>query len=194
MAVRYIRRTLKITGFIIGILVALLFGFHLWFTAHAKGIIEDLVESRSKGKINLKIEKLRFGYFSNKIEIEKAVFVNTDTSVSSRSYRFSIDKLKMKGKGLIPLLFSKELLIDTLSLSNPVIEVNRIKETDITGKRKDISIPEEMGKIYSSIQDAIEVLQVKNLSLRMPHSFYPIQQNPDKSLFISATCNLILII
>src|SRR5690606_31093190 len=71
----------------------------------------------------------------------------------------------MKGKGLIPLLFSKELLIDTLSLSNPVIEVNRIKETDITGKRKDISIPEEMGKIYSSIQDAIEVLQVKKFKL-----------------------------
>jgi len=165
LAVRYIRKTLKITGFIIGILAVLLFGFHLWFRAHAKGIIEDLVESRSKGKINLKIEKLRFGYFSNKIEIDKAVFVNTDTSASSRSYRFSIDKLKMKGKGLIPLLFSKELLIDTLSLSNPVIEVNRIKETDIAGERKDISIPEEMGKIYSSIQDAIEVLQVKKFKL-----------------------------
>lgn len=161
MPVRFIRRTLKITGIIIGILAALAFGFHLWFRAHAREIIEDLVKSRSKGKINLKIEKLRFGYFSNKIEIEKAVFVNTDSAINSTSYRFSIDKIRMKGKGLIPLLFSKELFIDTLSLTNPVIEVNRIKEIDKAGKRKDVSIPEEMGKIYSSIQDAIEVLQVK---------------------------------
>jgi hypothetical protein len=145
----------------IGILAVLALGFHLWFRAHAIEIIEDLVESRSKGKISLKIEKLRFGYFSNKIEIEKAVFVNTDSGSTSTSYRFSIDKIRMKGKGLIPLLFSKELFIDTLSLTNPVIEVNRLREVDKAGKRKDISIPEEMGKIYSSIQDAIEVLQVK---------------------------------
>lgn len=163
MPVRFIKRTIKVTFIIIGILAVLAFGFHLWFRAHAKDIIEALVESRSKGKIKLKIEKLRFGYFSNKIELEKAVFLNTDTTATS--YRFYIEKLKMKGKGLIPLLFSKELLIDSLSLMNPVIEVNRVNMADKTGNRKEISIPEEMGKIYSSIQDAINVLQVKKFKL-----------------------------
>lgn len=110
MPVRFIKRTIKITGIIIGILAVLALGFHLWFRAHAKGIIEDLVESRSKGKINLKIEKLRFGYFSNKIELEK-LFFNTDSASTATSYKFYIDKLKMKGKGLIALYSVKNYLL-----------------------------------------------------------------------------------
>lgn len=180
MPVRFIRKTIKITGFIIGILAALLLGFHLWFRAHAKDIIEDLVASRSKGKINLKIQKLRFGYFSNKIELEKAVFFNTDSVATSTSYRFYIDKLKMKGKGLIPLLFSKELFIDSLSLINPVIEVNRVITADKPDKKKEISIPEEMGKIYSSIQDAITVLQVKKFQLENATFILANKTEPDQ--------------
>lgn len=180
MPVRFIKRTIKITGIIIGILAVLALGFHLWFRAHAKGIIEDLVESRSKGKINLKIEKLRFGYFSNKIELEKAVFFNTDSASTATSYKFYIDKLKMKGKGLIALLFSKELFIDSLSLTNPVIEVNRVSMADKSGKRKEISIPEEMGKIYSSIQDAINVLQVKKFQLENATFILANKTEPDQ--------------
>lgn len=180
MPVRFIKRTIKITGIIIGILAVLALGFHLWFRAHAKEIIEDLVESRSKGKINLKIEKLRFGYFSNKIELEKAVFYNTDSAATATSYKFYIDKLKMKGKGLIALLFSKELFIDSLSLTNPVIEVNRVSMADKSGKRKEISIPEEMGKIYSSIQDAINVLQVKKFQLENATFILANKTEPDQ--------------
>lgn len=180
MPVRFIKRTIKITGIILGILAVLALGFHLWFRAHAKGIIEDLVESRSKGKISLKIEKLRFGYFSNKIELEKAVFFNTDSVATATSYKFYIDKLKMKGKGLIALLFSKELFIDSLSLSNPVIEVNRVSTANKSEKRKEVSIPEEMGKIYSSIQDAINVLQVKKFQLENATFILANKTEPDQ--------------
>lgn len=78
-ATRSGKKILKITGIILGILIILLTGFHFWFQAHAKGMIEDLVESKSNNKLKLKIKKLRFSYFSRKIEIENAVFISTDT-------------------------------------------------------------------------------------------------------------------
>jgi hypothetical protein len=84
------KKLLKITGISFGILLVLLIGFHFWFQAHAKDIIEDLVESQSNGKVKLKIGKLRFSYFSRKIEMDKVVFYNTDTISGSSETRFQL--------------------------------------------------------------------------------------------------------
>ncbi|MFZ1329626.1 MAG: hypothetical protein WAW27_11405, partial [Chitinophagaceae bacterium] len=72
-------KILKITGISLAILMLLLVGFHFWFKAHALHLLEDMVSSKSKGKVKLKIEKLRFNYFTRKIDLEKAIFYNTDT-------------------------------------------------------------------------------------------------------------------
>ncbi len=157
------KKILKITGISLGILLVLLTCFHFWFKAHAKGLIEDLVESKSNGKLKLKIKKFHFSYFSKKIEIEKAVFYTTDTLNATTAYRFSIEKMKLKAKAILPIVFKKQILIESIILLNPHIEVARLRAADKTGKKekKDISIPEEIGKVYTSIQDALQVLQVK---------------------------------
>lgn len=160
------KKILKITGISLGVLLVLLIGFHFWFKAHAREIIEDLVESRSKGKVRLKIEKLHFNYFSRKIELEKAVFYNTDTATANTAYRFSVDRIKLEAKAILPIVFKKQLLIDSLNLLSPHIQVTRLRagnKPDST--KKDVSIPEEMGKIYTSIQDALQVLQVKRFQI-----------------------------
>lgn len=167
-ATRSGKKFLKIISSCIGILIVLLIGFHFWFQAHAKGLIEDLVASKSHNKLKLKIEKLRFNYFSSKIQIEKAVFFSTDTISSGTAYRFEVDKIKLETKSIYPIIFRKQILIDSLTLENPLIEVTRLrskikKEAKI---ERDISIPEEMGKIYTSIQDALEMLEIKRFKLK----------------------------
>ena len=161
------KKLLKGTAIFFGILLVLLIGFHFWFQAHAKEIIEDLVESQSNGKVKLKIGKLRFSYFSKKIEMEKVVFYNTDTISGSTTTRFSVDKMKLQAKAILPIVFKKQILIDSLTLLSPHIQVTRLRATDTTGKknRKDVSIPEEIGKVYSSIQDALQVLNVKRFQI-----------------------------
>ncbi len=159
------KRILKIMGISLGVLLVLLIGFHLWFKAHAKEIIEDLVESRSNGKLRLKIGKLHFNYFSRKFELEKAVFYNTDTATANTAYRFSVDKMKVQAKAILPIVFKKQLLIDSLHLFGPHIEVTRLRAADKPDSSKEVSIPEEMGKIYRSIQDALQVLQVKRFQI-----------------------------
>ncbi len=161
------KRLFRIAGIILGILIVLLTAFHFWFKAHAKGLIEDLVESKSHGKIKLKIGKFSFNYFSKNMELDNAVFYNTDTATGSTAYRFSVEKIKLKAKAILPIVFRKRILIDSLNLIRPTIEVTRLRVIDKPGKKakQDVSIPEEMGKVYSSIQDALVVLQVKRFQI-----------------------------
>lgn len=166
-ATRSGKKILKITGIILGILIILLTGFHFWFQAHAKGMIEDLVESKSNNKLKLKIKKLRFSYFSRKIEIENAVFISTDTLTTGTAYRFAVDKIKLQAKAVLPIIFQNQLQIDSLSLLSPHIEVTRLRarEKQKQVEKNDVSIPEEMGKIYSSIQDALQLLEIKRFQI-----------------------------
>jgi len=166
-AKRLRKKLLKGTAIFLGILLVLLIGFHFWFKAHAKQILEDMVQSKSNGKLKLKIEKLRFNYFSRRIELEKAVFYNTDTVSGISAYRFSVDRMQLRVKALLPLVFKKQILIDSLTLQSPVIEVTRLRAVIKPDNKikKDVSIPEEMGKVYSSIQDALKVLHVKRFQI-----------------------------
>ena len=161
------KKILKVTGIILGILLVLLTAFHFWFKAHARQLIEQLVESKSHGKLKLEMEKFRFSYFSKNMELDNAVFYNTDTANENTSYRFRVAKIKLRVNAVLPILFKKQFLIDSLFLNDPDITVTRLRssvKTD-TLRKKDISIPEEMGKIYKSIQDGLQVLKVKRFEI-----------------------------
>ncbi len=160
------KKFIKFTLFIIGILIVLLIGFHFWFKAHARQILEDLVENKSNGKLKMKVGKLKYGYFSNNMEMADVLLYNTDTINENTSYKFKIPKIKLKAKGLLAIIFKNQFLIDSLSLYEPDIEVTRLNfQQNKTQLRKDVSIPEEMGKIYKSIQDGLSVLKVSKFRI-----------------------------
>lgn len=161
------KKILKFSGIFLGTIVILLIGFHFWINHNARHIIEELVETKSKGKLKLQVEKFRFSWFSRKVELQKAVIYTTDTVNENTSYRFSVDKIKLTVQEILPIVLKKRLYIDSLNLSGPEIIVTRIKslpEKDRSPK-KEVSIPEELGKIYKSIQDALQVLKVNRLQI-----------------------------
>ena len=162
-----LKKVFKITGITLGVLILLTMGFHFWFKAHAKQMLEDLVNSKSNGKLKLKIEKVHFNYFSRKIQLENAVFYNTDTLQGITAYRFSVEKIDLRIKAFLPLLLKKQILIDSLNLLRPHIEVTRLRPVEKPDKeiKSDVSIPEEMGKVYTSIQDGLQVLHVKRFQI-----------------------------
>ncbi|MGB3005315.1 MAG: hypothetical protein WBC06_02320, partial [Chitinophagaceae bacterium] len=158
---------LKITGIFLGVIVVLFTVFHFWFINQAKGILEDTVDKKSNGKIKLKIEKLRYNYFNRRMSIREAVFLNTDTATASTAYRFAVKEIKLELKALLPLVFNNKLLIDSLFLKSPDIRVTtlRFPKDSLKLKKEEISIPYEMGRIYKSIQDALNVLQVNRFQI-----------------------------
>ena len=46
--------------------MVLLAAFHFWLVYHAEEIIQDMVSSRSDGKIVLEVKKFKFNWFSKK--------------------------------------------------------------------------------------------------------------------------------
>jgi hypothetical protein len=142
-------------------------GFHFWFINHAEQILEDLVESKSNGKVKLKVKKFKFDYLNNNMQLRNAVFYSTDSLAAGTGYRFAVEKINIQLKELLPLILEKKLLIDSLSLTNPDVEVTRLrslKKAD-TSNLKEVSLPHEMGKIYNSIQDALKLLQVNRFQI-----------------------------
>lgn len=147
-------------------MLLLLVGFHYWINYNARFIVEDLVESRSQGRLKMKLKKFRFSWFSKKVELEDALIYSADSVNSVTAYRFHVQHIKLSVQQIWPVLFEKKLLIDSLNVQNPEMVVTRIKpRTDSSRRNKDFSIPEELGKIYQSIQEALTALQVNRFQL-----------------------------
>ncbi|MBI3137268.1 MAG: hypothetical protein HYZ15_01650 [Sphingobacteriales bacterium] len=159
------KKVLKFTGILTGILLLLFAGFHSWINYNAKWIVQDLVESRSKGRLKMKIEKFRFSWFSRKVELQNTVIYSTDSVNAVTAYRFHVSHIKLTVQEILPILFDKKLLIDSLNLDQPEIVVTRLKPLPVKNSKKEVSIPEELGKIYTSIQDALQALKVNRFQI-----------------------------
>jgi hypothetical protein len=163
---RHRKKILKISAYILGTIGILLTAFHFWFINHAERLLEDLVESRSNGKLKLHVKKFRFNWFSDNMQLRNAVFYSTDTATAATAYRFTVDRINIRIKEIMPLIFEKKILIDSLGLVNADIQVTRLKAKDADStKDRNVSLPLEMGRVYKSIQDALQVLQVNRFQI-----------------------------
>jgi hypothetical protein len=158
------KKILKTIGILLGIVVVLVTALHIFVVNNAEKLIEELVSSRSNNKLKLRVENIKFNYFSRKVELQRVHFFSNDSLDLKTSYVFDVDNIKLRVKALLPIFTRKELLIDSLYLRAPRIEVTRLKPSD-SSARKDVSIPEEMGKIYNSIIDALKLFQVTRFEM-----------------------------
>ena len=154
------KKILKTLGIILGIIVIIITALHIYVVNNAESLVEEIVANESNGKLRLKVENIKFNYFSKKIELQNVVFLSNDSLDLKTAYYFQVDKIKLKVKALIPIFTRRELRIDSLSLVAPKIEVTRLKPLD-TPEQKEVSIPQEMGRVYNSIMDALRFLEVK---------------------------------
>ncbi len=159
------KKVLKIFWICAGSLIILLTAFHFWVVYHAEEIIQELVESKSNGKLKLEVKNFKFNWFSRKMELNDAVFYSTDSVNSATTYRFAVRKINLKVSAVWPVIFEKRVLINNLELKDPDITVTRLRAAKDKDKTEDLSVPQEMGRIYQSIQDALEVLKVKKFEL-----------------------------
>lgn len=163
---RITKKLTHIAAYTLGGLIVLLIVFHFWFVRHAKSLIEDLVSSQSKGKLALQIDKFNFNWFSRNMVLQQATFYSTDTATATTAYRFKVDRIKIQVKKILPLVFEKRFLIDSIHLINPDISVTKLRVRDSTIQSDtSVSIPQEMGRIYNSIQDALRVLRVDRFQI-----------------------------
>ena len=154
------KKILKTLGIILGCIIILVTALHIYVVNNAESLVEEIVDRESNGKLKLKIENIKFNYFSKKVELQHVTFYSNDSLDLKTAYYFQVDKIKMKVKALVPIFTRRELRIDSLALVAPKIEVTRLKPLD-RPSQKEVSIPQEMGRVYNSIMDALKFLEVK---------------------------------
>ena len=166
-AKRLTRKFLKITAYFLGVLLVLMTAFHFWFIYHAEDLVEDLVSFQSKHTLALKVDKFKFNWFTYRMELRNPVFYSTNLTAST-SYQLRIKKMDIRVRAILPLLFEKKILIDSLHLENPDIIVTklRVNTKDTTAPADtSVSLTQEMGRIYNSIQEALSVLDVNSFQI-----------------------------
>jgi hypothetical protein len=139
---------------------------HVWFVNNARNVLKQVVYSNSNGKLQLELSQLRFNFFTSELGIREATLVSTDTLSQPTTYKVKFQKLSVQVRSFLPLLFKKDLSIDSIKLDNPDVEITqwRIDTTSSTIKR-DLSIPQEMGKIYNSMLDALESFGIRRIEI-----------------------------
>ncbi len=79
MAIKTVfRRFFRILLIVIGIHAIVVLGLHIWFVNNARGVLQQIVSEKSNGKLKLKLSKLSFDFFSNKLQVREADLESID--------------------------------------------------------------------------------------------------------------------
>ena len=173
------KRRLKILLIVLCIFGTGVLGLHIWFVNNARGILKNIVEEKSKGKVKLELSQLRFNFFSNQLQIHQGDLRSTDTVTVPTSYHVKFSKLTLRVHSFWPLLLNKSLVLDSINILNPVIEVLQWKkDTTKNNSKEDLSVTQEMGRIYNSTLDVlkgfgIRRIIVNNASVSMVNKMKP---------------------
>ena len=180
MAMRSVfRRFFRILLVVIGIHAIVILGLHIWFVNNARGVLKQIVTEKSGGKLKLKLNKLSFDFFSDKLQIREADLESTDTVSAPATYHVKFRKLTLKIHSFWPLVLQKRLLLDSIKLHDPVIDVVLWrKDTTSRFGKDDLSIPQEMGKLYNSMLDVLDgfgirLIVINNATLSLLNKMKP---------------------
>jgi hypothetical protein len=165
MAVKSVfRRFFKILLIVIGIHAIVILGLHIWFVNNARGVLREIVSEKSGGKLKLRLSKLSFDFFSNELQIREASLESTDTVSQPATYHVRFRKLTLRINSFWPLIFQKRLLLDSIKLHDPVIGVLLWrKDTTLRVAKDDLSLPQEMGKLYNSMLDVLDGFGIRRI-------------------------------
>lgn len=142
-------------------------------------VLKSYITEQSKGRIKLELSELDLNLFLNRLQIREADLVSTDTINEAVTYHVTFRKLTLRVASVWDLLFNKKLLLDSITLHDPVIEVMQWKKDTAHVRVKDeLSIPQEMGKVYHSMIHALNEFGIKriiinNASIRLINKLKP---------------------
>lgn len=162
MAVKpLVRKLLKITGIVTGILLVLLVIAYFWFVHHAENIIRDIVRHKSKGTVELSLKSITYNFGERRLNLKDAVLYNTDSAIKKTAYHISVKKLSLQLHALMPLVLHRELVVDSILINDPDISVMK---SDTLEKRHG-ALSREIGDLYHSIHKGLSLFSVGYLRI-----------------------------
>src|SRR5688572_23365653 len=87
---------------ICGILILSVIGLHIWFVNNARGVLKEMIATKSKGKIKLELSKLTFNFFTKELQVKKAELISTDSLTQPTTYKINFSKLNLRVNSFWP--------------------------------------------------------------------------------------------
>src|SRR5215213_2144052 len=158
------RKLIKVSLITLGVCALVVLGLHIWFVNNARNLIKNIVYERSHGKLKLELSHISFDFFSNKLQVREASLVSTDSITQATTYRIAFRKLTLKTGSFWSLLFHNKLLLDSIKLHDPDIVVTQWRKDTTSAIAKDeLSISQEMGKLYNSLLDGLDAFGIRRI-------------------------------
>jgi hypothetical protein len=158
------KRIIKRLLIVAGTLALLLLAAHLWYVHNARAVLKQYISDRSHGRIKLELSELEVSLLSKRLQIREADLISTDSLHQPITYHVTFKKLSLNVGSMWALLIQKRLKLDSLRLDDPDIQVIQWrKDTAHSVVKDELSIPEEMGKFYKSLLDALDEFGVRRI-------------------------------
>ncbi len=160
------KKIFKIFLILFAVFAMVVAGLHFWFVKNARTVLIQMVDKKSGGKIKLDLSQLRFNFLTNTLQIREADITSTDSLQAATTYHVKFRKLTLRVNSFWPLILRKQLLLDSLKLHDPQVEIYQWRKDTTSKRAKDeISISSEMGKMYNSMLDVLEDFGIKKIKI-----------------------------
>src|SRR6476661_2116531 len=157
---------LKATLVLVLVIALAALALHIWFVNNARGIMKQIVTEKSHGKFRLELSRLSFDFFSNTLQVQHADLSSTDSTSQPTTYHVKFSRLTLHVGSFWPLLLKKDLMLDSIILQDPQIEVRRWrKDTSGFFNSQELSVPQEMGRMYHSMLDVLETFGIRRIKI-----------------------------
>lgn len=151
--------TLAIVFLSIVALVSILYFFSIY---RAEYIVRKMVKTQSEGKMYFKASRVKLDMLNLRFEFKNAELRTIDSSNTFRGYHVKADRLFVNVHSLLSVIRGKHVIIDTVLIQAPTIEVIKYRE----GKHhKKVSLTHELSKVYESLDKVLKVINLNYLKI-----------------------------
>jgi len=152
----------KLIVLIIFLTVAILASVFYFFAVYRiESTLQSLVTSQSKGKLHFGVKKIRLNIFELRFDFNESEILTVDSTNAESGYRIRAERISVDMRSILSMISKKHLIVDSVIIQSPTIEI--IKYKDI--QKEKVSLPEEINKVYQSIESALKVFNLNYLRI-----------------------------
>jgi len=154
------RRKLVLFTSVILILALLIVGYSIVIRS-AESTLQLLVESESGGKLKFQAERVTLDLPHLRFKFRNPELWTHDTTSAETGYHIKAQSLSIKVHNLRALFTKNQIMVDSVAVLSPEIEVNRYH----MGDKVKVSLPEEMNIIYLSLRKVLTFVNLDYLHI-----------------------------
>ena len=159
----------KISAIVLVLLALTAGGAYLWFIRHAEELVRQFLLEESNGAIDLRTQRVSYGFKTHRLILTGNTFITRNAKANH--YNLTAKVIECSMGPVYQIISERRLIVDSILVDGPNISVER----KLPVNRRNISLPEELGRIYQLLEKSlknlsIQTFQVTNGSFRLDHS------------------------